>query len=67
VSESTRRATRLGDDDTEYALVFSSARGVRLAIHRVPQSGELLIGREPPAHAVIHDDSVSRKHARVVG
>ena len=47
-------------------LVFANSRG-RVAPLPLPASGEVVVGREPPATLVIEDDSVSRRHARVFG
>ena len=58
----TRRAARLGDDDSvSYTLVLASGSLL------LPRSGEAILGREAPADLVIADDSVSRRHARIIG
>jgi len=64
--EPTRRAT-VGDTPNEgYVLVLANPRGAAAALP-LPASGEILVGRETPADLVIQDDSVSRRHARVLG
>ncbi|MBS2017139.1 MAG: sigma 54-interacting transcriptional regulator [Deltaproteobacteria bacterium] len=61
----TRRAS-VGDTPNEgYSLVF--ARAGAIAPLALPASGQSIVGREPPADLVVPDDSVSRRHARILG
>ena len=64
--DATRRATTGGTTDDGYALVFAPARGPKTPL-LLPATGEAEIGRDAPATLVVADDSVSRRHARVIG
>ncbi len=46
-------------------IVF--ARAGTIAPLTLPSSGEAVLGREAPAELVVPDDSVSRRHARILG
>ncbi|MBX3192622.1 MAG: sigma 54-interacting transcriptional regulator [Labilithrix sp.] len=47
--------------------MFAKPSDAAVAPVALPSSGEHVVGREAPASIVIADDSVSRRHARVVG
>ena len=64
--EATRRA-RVGDTAHEgYTLLLSRPRRDAEMLP-LPASGEAIVGRDAPATIVIDDDSVSRRHARILG
>jgi two-component system response regulator AtoC len=64
--DATRRA-RVGDTAHDgYTLLLSRPRGDAETL-ALPSSGEAIVGRDEPATLIIDDDSVSRRHARVLG
>jgi two-component system response regulator AtoC len=64
--EATRRA-RVGDTAHEgYTLLLSLPRRDAETL-ALPASGEAIVGRDAPATLVIDHDSVSRRHARILG
>jgi hypothetical protein len=48
------------------ALALRVVVGQRVALHRLPSAGVLVLGRSARCDVVIPDESVSRRHARIV-